>query len=198
MTNTEIIKRPVENIGGALKKNAWTAVIESIVTVILGILLIIWPNVVIKIIAYVVGVFFIVKGAYQVINYFMVKGQNDFFNNDLLAGVISILIGIAALVIGEELAQVFRVVIGIWMIYESLVRINTSIKLHAAGIDAWKYVLILSLIMLVFGVFITFYAGAVVTLIGWAMILVGIIGIVGDVIFVQYVNNVVEKLTGNK
>ena len=197
MSKVEIIKRPTEKVSNNLKQSAWMAVIESLTTALIGIFLVAWPNVVIKVIAYIVGIFFVVKGAYQVINYFVTKGQNDFFNNELLAGVISILIGITALIMGEEIANVFRIIIGIWMIYESLVRMNTAIKLHAAGIEAWRYILILALVMLVFGVFITFYSGAVVALIGWMMILVGIVGIVGDVIFIQYVNAIVEKLTGN-
>ena len=197
MSKVEIIKRPTEKVSNNLKQSAWMAVIESLTTALIGIFLVAWPNVVIKVIAYIVGIFFVVKGAYQVINYFVAKGQNDFFNNELLAGVISILIGITALIMGEEIANVFRIIIGIWMIYESLVRMNTAIKLHAAGIEAWRYILILALVMLVFGVFITFYSGAVVALIGWMMILVGIVGIVGDVTFIQYVNAIVEKLTGN-
>ena len=118
MIKSELIKQPVEKIGSNLKQSAWMAVIESLLTAIIGILLITWPNAVIKIIAYIAGIFFIVKGAYQVINYFIVKGQNDFFNNALLSGVISILVGITVLVMGEEIANVFRIVIGIWMIYE--------------------------------------------------------------------------------
>ena len=198
MSTMEIIKRPIEKISGDLKKSAWTAIFESLITIVLGIFLIAWPDVVVKVIAYIVGVFFVVKGAYQIINYFVVKGQNDFFNNNLLGGVISLLIGIAALVMGEELTNIFRIVIGIWMIYESLVRMNTSIKLHAAGFNVWKYVLILALMMLTLGVFVTFYQGAVVTLIGWMMILTGVIGIVGDVMFIQYVNKIAETLTGGK
>ena len=197
MPKAEIIKHPVKNISSSLKQAAWTAVIESLATIVLGILLIVWPDVVIKTIAYIVGFFFIIKGAYQVINYFVVKGQNDFLNNGLLFGVISILIGVTALLIGEEIASVFRIVVGIWMIYESLVRINTSIKLHAANIEAWKYILILALGMLILGIFITFYNGAVVTLIGWIMVLSGIIGIIGDAMFIQHVNIVAEKITGS-
>lgn len=196
MAKAEIIKRPIDKISGDLKKSAWFSTFESLITVILGILLIAWPDTAIKVIAYVVGVFLIVKGAYQVINYFVVKGQKDFFNNSLLAGVISLLIGLALLLIGEEIVNVFRIVIGIWMIYESLVRINTSIKFHAAGIQAWRYILILAILMLVLGVFVTFYKGAVVTLIGWMLVLTGIIGIIGDVMFVQYVNKIADALTG--
>ena len=196
MSKTEIIKHSADQISGDLKKTAWGAILESLATMILGIFLIAWPDVVIQVIAYVVGTFFIIKGAYQVVNYFVVKGQNDFFNNGLLSGIISVLVGLALLLMGEEIANVFRIVIGIWVIYESLVRINTSIKLHAAGIKAWQYVLILALMMLVVGVFVTFYSGAVVTLIGWLMILAGLIGIVGDVMFVQYINKITDIVTG--
>ncbi|MBR3229124.1 DUF308 domain-containing protein [Candidatus Saccharibacteria bacterium] len=196
MAKTEIIKRPIEEVGGDLKKSAWGAVVESIATIVLGLFLVIWPNEVIRAVAYVVGAFFIIKGAYQIINYFLVNGQNDFFNNNLLGGVISLLIGITLLIIGEEIANVFRIVIGIYLIYEALVRINTAIKLHAASIAAWKYVLILALMMLVVGVFVVFYSGAVATLIGWMMILAGIIGIIGDVMFVQYINIIMDKLIG--
>ena len=197
MAKVEIIKRPIEKISSNLKQSAWMAVFESLITALIGIFLVAWPDVAIRIIAYIAGVFFVIKGAYQIINYFISKGQNDFFNNNLLSGVISVLVGITVLVMGEEIANVFRVIIGIWMIYESLVRMNTAIRLHAAGIDAWKYILILALAMLVLGVFVTFYSGAVMALIGWMMILVGIIGIVGDTIFIQYVNTIVDKLTEN-
>ena len=114
----------------------------------------------------------------------------------MLFGIVSTLIGIAALVMGQELAGVFRVIIGIWLTYESLVRMNTAIKLNAAGIVIWKYVLILALVMLVLGIFITFNSGAVVELIGWTMVITGLIGIVDDVMFIQYVNKIVEKVTG--
>ena len=195
---TAIIKQPAEQIKNSFKQSAWMAIFESLATAILGIFLIVWPDSAIKVIAVTAGVFFVVKGAYQIIYYFMVKGQNDFLNNGLLSGVISLIIGIAALVMGDELATIFRIVIGIWMIYEALVRMNTALKLHAAKIDAWKYVLIIALCMLVVGVFITFFEGAIISLIGWMMIVTGIIGIVGDVIFIQYVNELAEKLTINE
>ena len=193
MSKVEIIKRPIEQIGGDIKKTAWSSVVESLAILVLGILFIAWPDTMIKVVAYIVGVFFIVKGAFQIINYFVEKGQRDFFNNNLLMGTISVLVGITALVMGEDIANVFRIVVGIFLIYESLARVNTAIKLNAAGIPIWKYVLILALVVLVLGVFVTF--NDIATVIGWIMVLAGLIGIVSDVIFVQQVNNIVEKLT---
>lgn len=192
----EIIKRPVDQISGNIKKAAWSAIIESFALMILGILFVILPDVMIKILAYLVGAFFIIKGGYQVINYYVEKGQNDFLNNGLLSGIVSILIGIAALIIGEDIAHIFRVIIGIIVIYESLVRINTASKLASVGESSWRYIIVLALIMLVLGIFITFNTGAIVTLIGWLMVATGLIGIVGDIVFMQHINAVVDKLTG--
>ena len=189
----EIIKRPLEQIGGEIKKTAWSAALESLVTVIIGILFIAWPETMVTVVSYVVGTFFIVKGGFQIINYFIEKGQRDFLNNGLLVGVVSALIGIAALVMGQDIANVFRIVVGIFLIYESLTRVNTAIKLSAAGIGIWKYVLLLALIILVLGIFVTF--NDVTTVIGWMMILAGIVGIVGDLMFIQKIDTVVERLT---
>ncbi|MBR3055966.1 DUF308 domain-containing protein [Candidatus Saccharibacteria bacterium] len=195
MSKVEIIKRPVEQVGSDIKKSAWSAIIESLALIILGILFIALQDTMVQILAYIVGAFFIIKGGFQIINYFMEKGQNDFFNNGLLSGVVSVLIGIAALVIGEDIAHIFRIIIGIIIIYESLVRINTATKLSTAGIPAWKYIMLLALLMLVLGIFITFFEGAVVVLVGWMMIVTGIIGIIGDIMFIQHVNAVIDKLT---
>lgn len=196
MSKAEIIKRPVEQIGNDIKKSAWGAAFESIIIIVLGVLFIAWPETMVKVVSYIIGSFFIIKGAFQIINYFLAKGQNDFFNNDLLIGVISVLIGIAALVIGEDIANVFRVIVGIWLIYESLVRINTAIKLYSADIPVWKYVLILSLVILVFGIFVTF--NNITDVIGWMMIAAGIVGIIGDIMFIQQISLLIDKLTGNK
>lgn len=194
MSKVEIIKRPIEKISWDIKKSAWSAAIESLMVMIFGILLVAWPDITVLVVANVLGAIFIISGIYQIINYFVVKGQNDFFNNGLLIGVVALLLGIAAIVIGEDIANVFRIIIGIWMIYESLVRVNTAIKLHAVNVKVWSYILIIALVMLALGIFITFNSGAIVQLIGWIMILIGAIGIIGDIMFLQQTNIVIDKI----
>ncbi|MBQ3348203.1 DUF308 domain-containing protein [Candidatus Saccharibacteria bacterium] len=193
MSKVEIIKRPLEQVGADVKKMAWTSVLESLAILVLGILFVAWPDVMVQVVSYVVGAIFIAKGAFQIITYFMEKGQRDFFNNGLLAGTVSVLIGIAALVIGQDIANIFRLIVGVFLVYEALVRVNTAIKLNAAGVAVWKYVLVIALAVLVLGIFVTF--NDVTTVIGWMMIIAGVIGVVGDTMFIQQVNNVVEKLT---
>lgn len=195
MPKTEVVKHPVQKIGCDLKKSAWAAAIESLVIMLFGILIVVWPGATIIVMANILGGIFIVSGIYQIINYFVVKGQNDFFNNGLLSGVVALLVGIAAIVIGEDIANIFRIIVGIWMIYEALVRANTAIKLHSAGVKIWSYLLCIAIVMLVLGLFVTFNTGAIIQLVGWMMIATGIIGIIGDIMFIQQVNTVVDKIT---
>lgn len=178
-----------------LKQTAWSAIAEAIVLIILGLLFVIWPDTMIKLIAYVIGVFFIVKGIYGIIMYYVEQGQNDFFDNRLLSSLVFMLIGIISLALGENIAGIFRVVIGIIIIYESLVRINTAMKLSSAGVKNWRYNLAIALLIMVLGIFVTFYSGAVVTLIGWLMIAAGIIAVVGDITFIKHVDNVADKFS---
>lgn len=198
MAKVDIIKRPVEQMGSDIKKTAWTAVVESLAIMILGILFIIFQDEMVKLLAYIVGTFFLVKGGFQVATYYMDNSKRDFFDNRLFAGIVSILIGIVALVAGENIAAIFRVVVGVIVIYESLVRINTASKLASAGISTWRYILILALIMLVLGIFITFNTGAVVALVGALMVITGVIGLVGDVMFIQHLNVLMDKVLGGK
>lgn len=193
MPKAEVIKRPVEQVGNDIKKSAWFSVAESLAIIVLGILFIVWPDFMVKIVSYLVGAFFIIKGALQIINYFLEKGQNDFYNNELLVGVISVLIGIAVLAMGGNIANLFRIVLGIWLIYESLVRINTAIKLSAANISIWKYVLLMALCIMVLGVFVI--VNDVTVVIGWMMIIAGLIGIVGDILFIQKLDALISKIT---
>lgn len=191
----EAIKRPVQQVSASIKKSAWSAIAESIVILLFGILLVVWPEITIVVVANILGAIFIINGIYQIINYFVVKGQRDFLNNGLLFGVISLLVGIAVLIAGENIANVFRIIIGIWIIYEALVRVNTSIKLHAAGVKIWSYILIIALVMLALGIFVAFNSGAVVQLIGWMMIATGVIGILSDTMFIQHVGSITEAIT---
>lgn len=78
------------------KSTSWMAIFESLVIGALGILLLIAPEGMTKVIFYVVGIFLMIKGVYKIINYFAVHGKYDFYNNDLLYGIIALVFGVIA------------------------------------------------------------------------------------------------------
>ena len=78
------------------------------------------------------------------------------------------------------------------MIYGALVRMNSAIKMHTAGIREWFYVLLLSMIMLALGIYMVISVGAVLAVVGWVMLAAAVIGVLDDIIFIKNVNAVAE------
>ncbi len=195
----EIIKKTTIKKGPAnLKKTAWTSVFESVITIILGILLIALSGTIVRVIAYAAGSFLVIKGLYQIINYLIVKGQNNFFNNDLLWGIITLLLGVVIFVMGSDIENVFRVIMGVWIIYEGLVRMNNAIKMNSIGVASWRYMLLMSIVMLVLGIFVVFTSGAVFALIGWLMVISGLISIFSDIMFMQNFEKISSHINGSE
>ena len=97
-----------------------------------------------------------------------------------------------AVVLWEQLTGAIGIVVGAWMIYGSLVRMNTAIKLHAAGVKEWFYVLLLSLVMLALGIYMIVSVGVVVTVVGWIMVAAAVIGIIEDIMFLRNVDAVTK------
>lgn len=171
-----------------MKSTSWMAILESLVIGVLGAILIWNPEGILKIVFYVVGIFLIVKGVYHIVNYFAVHGKYDFYNNDLLYGIIALVFGVVAVVLWEQLSNAIGIVVGAWMIYGALVRMNAAIKLHAAGAKEWFYVLLLSLIMLALGIYMVVSVGAVMAVVGWVMVAAAIVGIVEDILFIRNID----------
>ncbi len=187
--NTSRSDRPVIR---RAKSTSWMAILESLIVGALGVMLLINPDGMFKVIFYVVGIFLIIKGVYKIINYFAVHGKYDFYNNDLLYGIIALVFGILAVVLWEQLGKLIGIAVGAWMIYGALVRMNTAIKMHTAGIKEWFYVLLLSMIMLALGIYMVISASAVPMVIGWIMIAAAGIGIVDDVLFIRHLDAVAQ------
>ncbi len=175
------------------KSTGWMAILESIIIGVLGGILIWNPDGILKVIFYVVGIFLMVKGVYHVVNYFAVHGKYDFYNNDLLYGIIALVFGVIAVVLWEQLSGAIGIVVGAWMIYGALVRLNTAIKLHAAGVKEWFYVLILSLVMLALGIYMVVSVGAVIAVVGWVMIAAAVIGIIDDAVFMHNIDAIADN-----
>lgn len=177
-----------------MKSVGWAAILESLIIGALGIILLVNPTGLTKVIFYVVGICLMIKGVYKILNYFASHGKYDFYNNDLLYGIIALVFGVILVVLWETLASAIGIVVGAWMIYGALVRMNTAIKMRVAGIKEWFYALILSLAMLALGIYLIISVGAVLAIVGWVMIVAAVIGIVDDFVFMKHLDRITKQL----
>lgn len=168
-----------------MKKSGWISILEAIVLAVAGIILIENPEGTIRAISYVLGAAFLVFGICKVISYFVEKGKYDFYNYDLIYGIIACILGIVTIAFSSTIGSIFRIMIGIWILYNSLMRISLAFKLKALGLRVWVYSLVLALIMFVGGLYITLSTGAVIVIIGAILVAYAVMDIIENIIFMK-------------
>lgn len=180
----------MEYIEKIFKKSGWISILESVIFAILGAILIWKPEGTVKFVSWALGLIFIVIGIYKIINYISAKGKYDFYNYDLVYGFMAVVIGIVTICYSNTIGSIFRIMIGIWIIYSSFIRISLSIKLKNLNLNIWIYSFILAIVMFVCGLYITMNSGTVIVTIGTMMIVSSIIDIIEDIIFMKNVKEI--------
>lgn len=170
-----------------LKRIGWLDILRAILFGVIGVFMIVKTDLAITIISYIVGTLFVISGIIKIVDYFLAKGSYDFYNYDLVYGIIAIIIGIITIICSDAIEYIFRIMIGSWIIYSGILRLSLSIKLHKAQINIWGMSLMLSIIMILVGIYILFMQGALVLTIGIIMLVYSIIDLIESIIFKKYV-----------
>lgn len=171
-----------------LKKTGWTSIITSVVTAIVGIAIIGNPSAIMHIVAYLLGIVFMLFGVVKLISYFVAKGTYDFYNYEMIFGILAIIIGIVTIAYRETIATIFRIIIGIWILYSGLMRLGLVSKLKSIGVREWKWALLIACLILLCGVYVIFNGSVIGVAVGVAILIYSIMDIVEGIIFLRNVN----------
>ncbi|MCI9366506.1 MAG: hypothetical protein HFJ54_08455 [Clostridia bacterium] len=136
------------------------------------------------------GVIFIFIGITKIARYFVSKGNNEFYNYDWIYGIIAIIIGIITIFYTGTIFTVLRIIIGVWIIYSSLVRVSFGMKLKKVEDRSWKVVIALAILMLIFGIYMVFNTNAVLLTIGAVIIAYAVMDLIESIIFVKDINKI--------
>ena len=107
-----------------LKKSGISSIIVAIVFAILGIIMLAHPEGVEKTITTILAIIVLLIGVEKIISYFAFKGNGDLYNYEFLIGIVAILLSIAMLIYSEIFTTIFRVIIGIWIAYEGIMKMG--------------------------------------------------------------------------
>lgn len=180
----------MEYIKKILKKSGTIGIIESLIFAILGAILIAKPEETVKVISYIIGAGLIIIGSYKIFNYIQDKGKNDLYNYQLIYGVMAIVIGLIAIIYSSTIGTVFRIIIGIWIIYSAVVRASSALKLKNINSKVWIYTLILAVAMFACGLYVVLNEGTVIVTIGILMIVYAVMDIIENIIFLNHLNEI--------
>lgn len=178
----------MDSIKALLKQSGMTNIIVSIIFAIFGVILCVFHEAAVKLISILLGILFLGSGLARIITYIEGRGRDEHLNGDLLLGAILFIFGIVAIVYTNTIGMILRTIVSIWIIYAGISKTYLSMKLKNLCASAWIVSIVLSLIMIIFGLYILFNNGAIITLIGTIMIAYAIIDIIENIIFIRKLN----------
>lgn len=175
----------MEYLEKIFKRTGWTSLLTSLVFAILGVLLITNPEGSTKVVSLIVGILFIIVGLYKLVDYCLTRGKYSFYNYDIAYGIIAIILGIITIVYKSQIETIFRVLIGIWIVYTGIIRLSLSFKLKLVESPTWICSLLISIVMIVCGLYTIFVSNAIVVTIGIVILIYSILDMIEDIIFLS-------------
>ena len=167
-----------------LKKAGYISILSSVAFLLLGIILVNHPDNTIKFVSYILGSLFIVFGLARIKSYFS-SPKEDFlyYDYNLTIGSLCTIIGLVILVFGNALASIIGFIFGIWIVLSAINKINLSFKIKKAGVKYWYVSVLISLLVLIAGLYIVFSPELILVTLGTILIIYSVMDIIEDIIF---------------
>lgn len=170
------------------------SIASCIMLAITGLFLIIYPNISMKVIAYIIAFILIISGMYLILD----NDSNLFLLNFLPAGFLCFALGIVVLLYPEQIATLIPVLTGVWMIINATTNMQLSFILKKVGYNRWIISLILAIISTACGFLMIFNpkisALALTIVIGYLFIIYAVSFIAELIICKKHVNDIVKFL----
>ena len=142
---------PMKKFFSNLKKSY---MITAIFYTLLGIPMLIWPDILARLVCYSFGGLLIVYGLVIVIGNFADKADSGFYGFSMINGLISAGIGIFFIVKYNILVGSIGFVMGLIIVIDSFVKFQKALELHRCGYCLWWLVMIFSFLTIGLGVLV--------------------------------------------
>lgn len=131
-------------------------ILISVIFCVTGLIYLILPEISVRKLCYVGGIVLIIYGIIKIIGYF--SSDLDMyclaFQYDLGCGLFLIIIGIIVMIRNANVQQYLSLGLGILILLDSMLKIQTANDAHIFGLERWYLILILSVIAGIFGILI--------------------------------------------
>ena len=162
----------------------YSSLISSIVFIVIGFLLLVFPDTTLKAISYIIGGLIAVAGILGIVRFFGYPDDSKYNKYGLAYGLVFLIISCFFFFKQEGTMKIMPFLLGIFIIIRSASKIEYAIKLKNLKNDNWKVTLIISIVVMLFGLFLVFnpFGGAktIVRVVGAILIFYGILDIVNS------------------
>lgn len=157
-----------------------TVTIASLAYLVLGAIMIIWPQAIGNALCYILGAALTVYGLFNIITFFRNRDYNLYF--ELIVGVLATAFGIYTLFSPFIIVKIIYTVIGIVIIIDSLMDIKRAFTLKTLGMKYWWVCIAISVAVIILGIctviFQNFFGDFIIMLLGIILVYEGVSGLV--------------------
>ncbi len=135
-----------------VKKLKWNLVLMSALYLGLGVFLLMKPTTALNIVCYALGTVVLACAAVQLIRYFVVERGVFQSQLTLISGIICLALGAFLILRSDIVVSILPIVFGLFVIFDSISRVQNALDLRRCGYSSWKSFLLLPVLSVVLGV----------------------------------------------
>ena len=173
------------NLKKLLKRFEYGNIVYDIVFIVVGLVMIIKNQEFTNIIARILGIITVYDGILRIASYYKLKdlGLNAYSYN-LSFGIISTLIGLFIIIFSDIFVNFFRVILGIYIIYNALMSMSFALDLRKFAKKGYLIELILSIILGIIGIFVIINPGSIIKVIGYLVFVYAIVSLIQSITYI--------------
>lgn len=134
-----------------LKSIRNSLVITSVLYIVMGVILMVFPDTALSLSCTIIGAVTLIYGAVRVVSYFRDGGtySNRF---DLFIGVVLAALGVFLLVCPQFIVSLIPIALGIYILVDSFTAMKKALDMKALGFEKWWASFLVAVVLAAFGV----------------------------------------------
>ena len=177
-----------------LNKLLTSSIITSLLFLLIGIIIVIYPENSIKVLSTLLAIFLVVNGLYLIV--IGADIRNIFFIDFFPTGILSLVLGILMILYPNTLSIIITISLGIWFIWISIFKLRLSISLKNIDEPVWILTIITSILSIICGLILIFNpissSIAITMFTGAIIIIYAISDLIDMIVFKKNVNKIVK------
>lgn len=135
-----------------LKELKWDALLSSILYVVMGIVLLLFPDTTARTLGYLVGGVAVAAGAVSMICYLLRDAHQNYYRNDFLYGLVGIALGCFIFYKVDLIVSLIPFIMGLLVIVSGCSKLQDVIDMKRMDYGNWVIMLAVAVVNVVFGI----------------------------------------------
>lgn len=139
-----------------LKRIKTNVMVSAFICMALGIILVVWPGLSVKVVCMAIGVVLVINGISRLMNFIFGRDGSVFSQMNLIMGIIITVIGGWILFQPGTIIAMIPILVGIIIVIHGINNLQQTVSLCQSRYDKWWVALLLALVTIGFGVLLIF------------------------------------------